>query len=206
VVQSEYEYDPFGRPSKIAGSGSAPDFQYAGYYVHGRSGLNMSRTRAYRADVGRFISRDIIGEDGGVNLYAYVKNMPTGMTDPSGMFLAPAIPAAAVVVGGVVFYAGLGWFSYEAGRASYRAWHPRPEIRFPPVEPADSDNFDDCVKACEAAVLEQAKQWEDEWERKNKRKCPEEVKERRDEAARKAMKECVRNHCRWKTGAPKRFD
>jgi len=53
--------------------------------VHSRSGLNWTRTRAYSASLGRFITRDPIGEEGGVNLYDYVANNPVSNNDPSGL-------------------------------------------------------------------------------------------------------------------------
>jgi RHS repeat-associated protein len=64
-----------------------PTSQYAGYYVHSRSGLNLTRTRAYSASLGRFISRDPIEEYGGINLYGYVRGNPISLSDPSGLFM-----------------------------------------------------------------------------------------------------------------------
>jgi len=44
------------------------------------------RHRYYHAQLGRFISRDPIGYDGGdANLYRYVGNRPTNAVDPSGL-------------------------------------------------------------------------------------------------------------------------
>lgn len=54
--------------------------------MHSRSGLNLTRTRAYSANLGRFISRDPIAERGGVNLYGYVRNNSIRFRDPSGLF------------------------------------------------------------------------------------------------------------------------
>jgi RHS repeat-associated protein len=61
------------------------DFGYAGYYVHGPSGLNLTTHRAYSPSLGRWINRDPIGERGGINLYDYVSNRPTEDIDPSGL-------------------------------------------------------------------------------------------------------------------------
>jgi RHS repeat-associated protein len=84
AVQSQYDYDPFGRATLLQGSVAA-DFQLAGYYFHAPSGLSLTRNRAYSPRLGRFINRDPIGMRGGVNLYAYVGNTPMGATDPSGL-------------------------------------------------------------------------------------------------------------------------
>jgi hypothetical protein len=53
--------------------------------MHSRSGLNLTETRAYSANLARFISRDPIEEVGGVNLYGYIENDPINDSDPSGM-------------------------------------------------------------------------------------------------------------------------
>ncbi len=83
VIQDQRAYDPFGRTTQLQGS-LASDVQYGGYYVHSRSMLNLTRTRAYSSAFARFISRDPIEEDGGVNLFSYGQNNPTSWTDPSG--------------------------------------------------------------------------------------------------------------------------
>jgi len=83
-VQAEYSYDPYGRVTQLHGS-LASDFRYAGYYLHAPSGLNLTLNRAYSSILGRWINRDPIGEDGGLDLYAYVGNMPTEITDPTGL-------------------------------------------------------------------------------------------------------------------------
>jgi RHS repeat-associated protein len=85
-VQAEYAYDPYGQVTKLQGS-LASDFQYGGYYYHAPSGLNLAVHRAYSSAVGRWISRDPILENGGVNLYSYVNNEPIANIDPSGKFV-----------------------------------------------------------------------------------------------------------------------
>ena len=87
IVQAEYAFDPYGRVNKIM-ENVAADFGYAGYYIHARSGLNLTEFRAYSALQGRFMSRDLLeedDEDGGPNRYAYVLNSPIDFTDPLGL-------------------------------------------------------------------------------------------------------------------------
>ncbi|MBS2010083.1 MAG: hypothetical protein JST01_23745 [Cyanobacteria bacterium SZAS TMP-1] len=83
-IVAQYAYDPYGNATKLQGSMDS-DFQYAGYYYHPRSGLSLTLNRAYSPVLGRFINRDPIGEEGGVNLYAYCENNPIGFHDPSGL-------------------------------------------------------------------------------------------------------------------------
>ena len=82
-VLGQLAYDPFGRSTQLQGS-YAPDFDFCGYYVHSRSGLNLTQHRAYSAGLGRWINRDPIDERGGINLFAYVNNMPIDSADLNG--------------------------------------------------------------------------------------------------------------------------
>jgi RHS repeat-associated protein len=91
-IQAEYSYDSYGRVTQLQGS-LVSDFQYAGYYYHSPSGLSLTLSRAYSAQLGRWINRDPIEEDGGVNLYDYVANDPVDETDPLGTALTLIIPA-----------------------------------------------------------------------------------------------------------------
>jgi len=92
TIQAQYAYDPYGQVTKIAGSGPDSDFQYAGYYYHSRSGLNLTLNRAYNASLGRWINRDPIEEAGGINLYAYVDNDPVDSVDISGLATCSTYP------------------------------------------------------------------------------------------------------------------
>jgi len=86
-VVSEYVYDAFGNLVSSSGSISQP-YQYVGregYYREGELGLYLLGQRWYDEEVGRFISRDPIGEEEGVNLYVYGNNSPTILIDPYGL-------------------------------------------------------------------------------------------------------------------------
>lgn len=83
TIQAQYGYDLYGQPQKIAESIPA-DFQYAEYYLHVRSVLNLTLHRAFNSRLGRFISRDPVAERGGTNLYNYVNGDPVANSDPLG--------------------------------------------------------------------------------------------------------------------------
>jgi RHS repeat-associated protein len=87
TLRARYDYDPYGRVTKVSGDLNA-SFTYAGYYVHSPSGLLLTHYRAYDPNLGRWISDDPIGLAGGINFYGYVSNSPIGMIDPLGLFEA----------------------------------------------------------------------------------------------------------------------
>lgn len=82
--QALYAFDLIGRPTKLEGAEES-DVQFGGMYIHRRSGLSLASYREFSAKLGRWLSRDPIGEDGGSNLYAYGANDPVGSVDPSGL-------------------------------------------------------------------------------------------------------------------------
>jgi len=53
------------------------------------NGLLYMRARYYDPEVGRFINKDPIGFEGGINFYSYVGNNPVNYSDPKGLFLWP---------------------------------------------------------------------------------------------------------------------
>ena len=83
-VQTSYIYDPYGNTS-VTGTSNANEFQYTGRENEG-NGLYYYRARYYSPVLHRFISEDPLGFAGsGPNLYAYVFNNPTNLSDPRGL-------------------------------------------------------------------------------------------------------------------------
>lgn len=75
---SAYGISPY---NGIAGIGVG----YAGLFEHSATGLLLADYRVYSPKLGRWLSRDPIGENGGVNLYAYVEGNPLNAIDPLGL-------------------------------------------------------------------------------------------------------------------------
>ncbi len=87
TLEARYTYEPYGRVTKVSGSMDS-DFQYAGYYEHGTSGLNFTWWRAYDPNSARWLSRDPLPYAEmrqGPNLYDYVTNDPLRFIDPFGL-------------------------------------------------------------------------------------------------------------------------
>lgn len=86
-VRARYEYDPFGRRTKLAGDMES-DFGFAGMFWSAEVNLFLTHFRAYDPQLGRWLSQDPLENAEiieGPNLYAYVENDPINMIDPLGL-------------------------------------------------------------------------------------------------------------------------
>ena len=92
AIVAHYEYDPFGRIVVESGS-QAADFahRFSTKPVDSVTGLLYYGYRWYDPVTGRWPSRDPIGENGGINLYGFVRNNGVNMWDVLGLqsFLFP---------------------------------------------------------------------------------------------------------------------
>ena len=87
TVAAHYEYDPFG--NQIVGTGSSADlnpWRFSTKYWEPETGLLHYELRPYFPSIGKWAQRDLIGEDGGENLYAFVENNPVSCVDPLGLW------------------------------------------------------------------------------------------------------------------------
>ena len=89
-----YVYSPYGVltiydatwSNTRSASSYANVYTYTGRQLDTETGLYYYRARFYSAQLGRFLSRDILTYEGSTwNLYEYTSGEPTWATDPSGM-------------------------------------------------------------------------------------------------------------------------
>jgi RHS repeat-associated protein len=84
TVIASYGFGPFGQPLWATNTLNQP-IRFATRYRHDASGLIYMHARWYDPATGRWLSRDPIAENGGINLYAYVGNNPVNLVDPLGL-------------------------------------------------------------------------------------------------------------------------
>ncbi len=93
-------YTPFGRATVTTPMATrerpviTSQLRLPGQYEDAESGLHYNFRRYYDPDVGRYLTEDPIGLDGGVNLYGYANANPLLYMDPRGE-VAPAVVWAA---------------------------------------------------------------------------------------------------------------
>ncbi len=108
TLQARYDYDPYGRRSVVSGTFQAT-FGYTGHYWNAASGLHFAMYRTYDPSNGRWLSRDPIKENRGLNLYGYVGNNPINAIDPKGL------TAGGAGIGGVIGIIGGGYIGGSIG-------------------------------------------------------------------------------------------
>ena len=92
VIVESYTYDAWGNTTiKNAGGSVITASAYGNRYMfQGReystvTGLYNFRARWYAPTIGRWLSKDPIGLEGGLNLYAFCGNCPVMFRDPKGL-------------------------------------------------------------------------------------------------------------------------
>jgi len=111
--------DPFGDilvadDSDGSGTVGKNPFRFSTHYHDDETGLIYAKNRYYSPELGRWISRDALGETGSLNVYAYVLNSPVSAFDPFGFTSYSAID------GGQLFYAWhVGWIDLSHAVDNY---------------------------------------------------------------------------------------
>jgi RHS repeat-associated protein len=112
AVLARYAFDPWGRRTVTAGT-DVTSVGYAGYRWQSNSSLSLTLFRGYDADLGRWVSQDPLGIQGGTNFFAYAENNSIRFTDPLGLAIWICSRAA-----------WRGWVIEGAGNHSY-LWDDR---------------------------------------------------------------------------------
>ncbi|HET7585535.1 MAG TPA: RHS repeat-associated core domain-containing protein [Gemmatimonadaceae bacterium] len=98
-VVDTYEYSPYGTLLSSTEAVAQP-LKYMGRELDSETGLYYVRARYYDPDVGRFISEDPIGLNGGINPYAYAAGDPLNTRDPAGLCQRVAFMVIDTAAGG----------------------------------------------------------------------------------------------------------
>jgi len=86
TLAAHYEYDPYGNLIHSNGPyADANPFRFSTKWFDAETGLGYWGYRYYSPRVGRWMSRDPIGEEGGLNMHAFVNNAPPYLYDPVGL-------------------------------------------------------------------------------------------------------------------------
>lgn len=86
TVSANYEYGPFGELLRATGPmARANPFRFSTKYQDDETDLLYYGYRFYNASAGRWLSRDLIGEKGGINLYTLIHNDTINQVDKLGL-------------------------------------------------------------------------------------------------------------------------
>jgi len=99
---AQYQYDPYG--NSIAKSGELANtnpFRFSTKYLDSETGQYYYGYRYYQPESGRWLSRDPVAEEGGLNLYGFIENGPVNYVDPTGEFKWDCLACAAALLGKV---------------------------------------------------------------------------------------------------------
>jgi RHS repeat-associated protein len=142
-------YGAFGEVNILIETIENP-FRFPGQYYDKETGLHYNYFRYYSPKIGRYITPDPIGLEGGINLYVYAGNNPTNQIDSFGLKW--------VFVGWDVQNVETMWTKYrvllavchddcQRGRLElrtvtvfYQQWYPFP-INVPELKPPTSNPF-----------------------------------------------------------------
>jgi len=80
-------YEAFGAAHVDSSSQVENPVRASGQYYDAESGLHYNTHRYYDPRLGRYVQSDPLGEEGGLNLYSFVRNSPLQYIDPQGLLI-----------------------------------------------------------------------------------------------------------------------
>ena len=93
-ISARYEYGPFGETLVVEENGVSNPFRFSTKYLDNETSLYYYILRYYNPVTGRWQSRDLIEEKGGMNLYGFVNNDGVNSWDVLGMASPECIEAS----------------------------------------------------------------------------------------------------------------
>ncbi|WP_437754826.1 RHS repeat-associated core domain-containing protein [Sorangium sp. So ce1389] len=84
-IGCELARDPWGSATVADGAQTSTPLRFRGQYADEETGLSYNRHRYYDPALGRYISADPLGIEGGLNVFAYAANCPTSAVDVEGL-------------------------------------------------------------------------------------------------------------------------
>lgn len=85
-IVAKYEYSPSGKQTLCSGSyADANPFRFSSEYFDSETNLVYYNYRYYSPELGRWLSRDPIEEEGGLNIYSMLGNDPVNYWDDLGL-------------------------------------------------------------------------------------------------------------------------
>jgi RHS repeat-associated protein len=96
AVVARYQYDPYGNLLGMAGPlAEANVYRFSSKEWHANAGLYYYGFRYYEPNLQRWLNRDPIEEEGGINLYGFVANNPVSFVDLLGLKFGNPVPPCA---------------------------------------------------------------------------------------------------------------
>jgi RHS repeat-associated protein len=123
-IAATYDYSPFGENMTASGPAAAFNpFRFSSEAWDVTLGLVYYNWRHYNPLDGRFVNRDPIGENGGLNLYGFVENDPVDKWDVLGLSVSPAVlEEILATIGAALFGSRImdeAAFLYYGGRENF---------------------------------------------------------------------------------------
>ncbi len=85
-----YQTDRLGTPLRM--TTATNHHRFPGQYYDVETGLHYNYFRDYESSIGRYVQRDPIGLDGGINVYGYVGGNPVVFSDGKGLRMSASYP------------------------------------------------------------------------------------------------------------------
>ncbi|WP_192631136.1 RHS repeat-associated core domain-containing protein [Lysobacter sp. OAE881] len=105
IVWQADSVSAFGEARPFAGAMIEQPWRLPGQYYDPETGLHYNLQRYYDPTIGRYISEDPLGLEGGLNHYVYASASPTVFMDPTGELPVLIIPVGAMARAAAAAYA-----------------------------------------------------------------------------------------------------